>query len=85
MPGQGLAVQEAPRSHDFPSPTQTSVSVQWHLSYQCSHDDNAPEVFQAFVMPTELLKIDRLVDGVAQIWWRQHEQLAKKLGPDPLM
>ena len=36
------------------------------------------KVFRAFVMPSELLKIDRLVDGVAQIWWRQHEQLAKK-------
>lgn len=23
------------------------------------------------------MKIDRLVDGVAQIWWRQHEQLKK--------
>ena len=38
------------------------------------------KVFKAFVMPTELLKIDRLVDGIAQIWWRQHEQLAKKEG-----
>ncbi|CAE7373100.1 secG, partial [Symbiodinium necroappetens] len=38
------------------------------------------KVFKSFVMPTELLKIDRLVDGIAQIWWRQHEQLAKKEG-----
>ncbi|CAJ1395293.1 unnamed protein product [Effrenium voratum] len=36
------------------------------------------KVFKAIVIPTEMVKIDRLVDGVAQIWWRQHEQLAKK-------
>ena len=38
------------------------------------------KVFKTIVIPTEMVKIDRLVDGVAQIWWRQHEQLAKKEG-----
>lgn len=33
------------------------------------------KVFQQFHMPSDMQKIDRLVDGIAQIWWRQHEQL----------
>lgn len=40
------------------------------------------KVFKTIVIPTEMVKIDRLVDGIAQIWWRQHEQLAKKEGDD---
>lgn len=37
-------------------------------------------VFQLFVIPTDMQKIDRLVDGIAQIWWRQHEQIADPEG-----
>uniref|UniRef100_A0A7S0A3L4 SEC7 domain-containing protein n=1 Tax=Pyrodinium bahamense TaxID=73915 RepID=A0A7S0A3L4_9DINO len=33
------------------------------------------KVFKGFHLPSDLHKIDRLVDGIAQIWWRQHEQL----------
>jgi len=33
------------------------------------------KVFKQFHAPSDLHKIDRLVDGVAQIWWRQHEQV----------
>eukprot|EP00927_Polykrikos_kofoidii_P060028 TRINITY_DN55105_c0_g1_i1.p1 TRINITY_DN55105_c0_g1~~TRINITY_DN55105_c0_g1_i1.p1 ORF type:complete len:765 (+),score=81.94 TRINITY_DN55105_c0_g1_i1:178-2472(+) len=31
------------------------------------------KVFKQFHIPSDFQKIDRLVDGVAQIWWRQHE------------
>lgn len=33
------------------------------------------KVFKHFRMPSDMMKIDRLMDGIAQIWWRQHEQL----------
>eukprot|EP00929_Paragymnodinium_shiwhaense_P014466 TRINITY_DN122373_c0_g1_i1.p1 TRINITY_DN122373_c0_g1~~TRINITY_DN122373_c0_g1_i1.p1 ORF type:complete len:790 (-),score=158.54 TRINITY_DN122373_c0_g1_i1:249-2618(-) len=33
------------------------------------------KVFKQFQIPSDFQKIDRLVDGVAQIWWRQHEQV----------
>lgn len=33
------------------------------------------KVFQQVQLPSDMRKIDRLVDGVAQIWWRQHEQM----------
>jgi len=33
------------------------------------------KVFKQFTIPSDLHKIDRLVEGVAQIWWRQHEQI----------
>jgi len=33
------------------------------------------KVFNQFHIPTDMQKIDRLVDGIAQIWWRQHEQM----------
>jgi len=33
------------------------------------------KVFNQFQMPSDFQKIDRLIDGVAQIWWRQHEQV----------
>mmetsp|Transcript_6115 Transcript_6115/g.14201 ORF Transcript_6115/g.14201 Transcript_6115/m.14201 type:complete len:746 (-) Transcript_6115:57-2294(-) len=36
------------------------------------------KVFQQFHIPSEMQKLDRLVDGIAQIWWRQHEQLREK-------
>lgn len=36
------------------------------------------KVFKHFHIPTDMQKIDRLIDGVAQIWWRQHEQLKEK-------
>lgn len=38
------------------------------------------KVFELFVIPTDMQKIDRLVDGIAQIWWRQHEQIADPEG-----
>lgn len=41
------------------------------------------KVFKTIVIPTEMVKIDRLVDGIAQIWWRQHEQLVKKEADEP--
>eukprot|EP00434_Breviolum_minutum_P034296 symbB.v1.2.030348.t1/scaffold3411.1/size57358/5 len=41
------------------------------------------KVFKTIVIPTEMVKIDRLVDGIAQIWWRQHEQLIKKEQEEP--
>lgn len=41
------------------------------------------KVFKTIVIPTEMVKIDRLVDGIAQIWWRQHEQLVKKEAEEP--
>lgn len=33
------------------------------------------KVFLHFNIPSDMQKIDRLVDGIAQIWWRQHEQV----------
>eukprot|EP00406_Dinophysis_acuminata_P032252 CAMPEP_0179355526 /NCGR_PEP_ID=MMETSP0797-20121207/77419_1 /TAXON_ID=47934 /ORGANISM="Dinophysis acuminata, Strain DAEP01" /LENGTH=693 /DNA_ID=CAMNT_0021070677 /DNA_START=67 /DNA_END=2148 /DNA_ORIENTATION=+ len=33
------------------------------------------KVFTKFLMPSDMQKIDRLVSGIAQIWWRQHESL----------
>jgi len=36
------------------------------------------KVFKQFQIPSEMQKIDRLIDGVAQIWWRQHESLREK-------
>ncbi|CAE8647296.1 unnamed protein product, partial [Polarella glacialis] len=35
-------------------------------------------VFKLFTIPADMQKLDRLVDGIAQIWWRQHEQLNGK-------
>mmetsp|Transcript_73396 Transcript_73396/g.212607 ORF Transcript_73396/g.212607 Transcript_73396/m.212607 type:complete len:584 (+) Transcript_73396:137-1888(+) len=41
------------------------------------------KVFKHFTIPSEMQKIDRLIDGVAQIWWRQHESSKEKgSGPD---
>jgi len=43
------------------------------------------KVFQKFHLPSDLHKIDRLIDAVAQIWWRQHEQIKDKtVVPDAL-
>jgi hypothetical protein len=36
------------------------------------------KVFKEFHIPADMQKIDRITDGVAQIWWRQHEQLKEK-------
>mmetsp|Transcript_79749 Transcript_79749/g.215622 ORF Transcript_79749/g.215622 Transcript_79749/m.215622 type:complete len:762 (-) Transcript_79749:29-2314(-) len=36
------------------------------------------KVFKQFHIPTDMQKIDRLIDGIAQIWWRQHEQIRLK-------
>lgn len=36
------------------------------------------KVFKQFRIPSDMQKIDRLIDGIAQIWWRQHEQLREK-------
>lgn len=36
------------------------------------------KVFDQLAIPTDMQKIDRLVDGIAQIWWRQHEQISSK-------
>lgn len=36
------------------------------------------KVFQHLRIPSDMQKIDRLLDGVAQIWWRQHEQIRDK-------
>lgn len=33
------------------------------------------KVFKQLHIPTDMQKIDRLLEGVAQIWWRQHERL----------
>lgn len=42
------------------------------------------KVFQQFQIPSDLHKIDRLVEGAAQIWWRQHDQLkAMEIVPPP--
>lgn len=32
------------------------------------------KVFQNFQIPSDLHKLNRLLEGTAQIWWRQHEQ-----------
>lgn len=40
------------------------------------------KVFRQIQLPSDMRKIDRLVDGVAQIWWRQHEQI--KEAPRPM-
>jgi len=43
------------------------------------------KVFEKFYLPSDLHKIDRLIDAVAQIWWRQHEQIKDKtVVPDAL-
>jgi len=36
------------------------------------------QVFQLMQLPDDLQKINRLVHGVARIWWRQHERLTKE-------
>eukprot|EP00404_Azadinium_spinosum_P032079 CAMPEP_0180572260 /NCGR_PEP_ID=MMETSP1037_2-20121125/9155_1 /TAXON_ID=632150 /ORGANISM="Azadinium spinosum, Strain 3D9" /LENGTH=745 /DNA_ID=CAMNT_0022589627 /DNA_START=37 /DNA_END=2271 /DNA_ORIENTATION=+ len=36
------------------------------------------KVLKNFRFPSDLQKIDRIADGIAQIWWRQHEQLKEK-------
>lgn len=36
------------------------------------------KVFKQFQIPSEMQKVDRLIDGVAQIWWRQHESFKEK-------
>jgi len=36
------------------------------------------KVFERFKIPSDMHKIDRLVDAAAQIWWRQHEQIKDK-------
>lgn len=33
------------------------------------------KVFKQLHIPSDMQKIDRLLEGVAQIWWRQHERL----------
>mmetsp|Transcript_86641 Transcript_86641/g.223146 ORF Transcript_86641/g.223146 Transcript_86641/m.223146 type:complete len:763 (-) Transcript_86641:116-2404(-) len=38
------------------------------------------KVFKQFHIPSDMQKIDRLIDAIAQIWWRQHEQLKEKGG-----
>lgn len=35
------------------------------------------QVFHLLQLPDDLQKIDRLVHGVARIWWRQHERMQK--------
>jgi len=37
------------------------------------------KVFQQFQIPSDLRKIDRLVQCIAQIWWRQHEQVIESM------
>mmetsp|Transcript_25285 Transcript_25285/g.57355 ORF Transcript_25285/g.57355 Transcript_25285/m.57355 type:complete len:736 (+) Transcript_25285:52-2259(+) len=37
------------------------------------------QVFHMLQLPDDLQKINRLVHGVARIWWRQHERLIKDL------
>lgn len=37
------------------------------------------QVFHMLQLPDDLQKINRLVHGVARIWWRQHERLQKDL------
>lgn len=36
------------------------------------------KVCKQFTLPTDMHKIDRIIDGVAQIWWRQHEHFSLK-------
>mmetsp|Transcript_43250 Transcript_43250/g.78717 ORF Transcript_43250/g.78717 Transcript_43250/m.78717 type:complete len:704 (+) Transcript_43250:153-2264(+) len=36
------------------------------------------KVFKMIRIPSDMQKIDRLVEGVAQIWWRQHERMQAK-------
>jgi hypothetical protein len=36
------------------------------------------KVFKLIQIPSDMRKIDRLVEGIAQIWWRQHELLHGK-------
>jgi len=36
------------------------------------------KVFQKFHIPSDMHKINRLIDAVAQIWWRQHETIKDK-------
>eukprot|EP00929_Paragymnodinium_shiwhaense_P104798 TRINITY_DN6950_c0_g2_i2.p1 TRINITY_DN6950_c0_g2~~TRINITY_DN6950_c0_g2_i2.p1 ORF type:complete len:716 (+),score=135.94 TRINITY_DN6950_c0_g2_i2:104-2251(+) len=38
------------------------------------------QVFHMLRLPDDLQKINRLVHGVARIWWRQHERLVRDLG-----
>jgi len=37
------------------------------------------QVFRMLQLPDDLQKINRLVHGVARIWWRQHERMVKDL------
>lgn len=37
------------------------------------------QVFHMLQLPDDLQKINRLVHGVARIWWRQHERMVKDL------
>lgn len=39
------------------------------------------QVFHMLQLPDDLQKINRLVHGVARIWWRQHERLLKEGTP----
>jgi len=41
------------------------------------------KVFSKLHIPHDMRKIDRLIDGIAQIWWRQHEKLAEKAHTGP--
>lgn len=36
------------------------------------------KVFKLIQIPSDMRKIDRLVEGIAQIWWRQHERIYGK-------
>jgi len=38
------------------------------------------QVCQMLQLPDDLQKINRIVHGVARIWWRQHERMVKDLG-----
>lgn len=38
------------------------------------------QVFHLLQLPDDLQKINRLIHGVARIWWRQHERLQKEYG-----
>jgi len=40
-------------------------------------------VFHMLQLPDDLQKINRLVHGVARIWWRQHERMVKDLTAQP--
>jgi len=41
------------------------------------------QVFHMLQLPDDLQKINRLVHGVARIWWRQHERMLKDLIGNP--